>query len=149
MITEILLIVPFSNVKFERMFSRVVRVRTDWHNQRNRRNLDAFLQISEEGPQINKFNASESTDHWFNDQVGRLSFKNHRYPEKRQRLKNSSLFHNVMLALQHLEEDKSRRFEEFLRNFFLKFHLGSFLRIFPFISKLVFISFSLFFKKGL
>ena len=46
-IFEILLIMPFTNAKLERMFSRMARVKTDYRNRLKRSKLDSCLRICE------------------------------------------------------------------------------------------------------
>ena len=72
MITEMVLIVPFSNfsnAKLKRMFSRMICVKNDWCNQLNQRNFYTLPQIGEEGPKIDEFDVNESTNYWINDRV--------------------------------------------------------------------------------
>ena len=117
-----------SNAKLERMFSRMALAKTDWLNRLNRRNLDALLQIGEEGPEID-LDANESIDPWFTDRVCMLSSKNHSYPEKRQRLKNFSVVDIAILALSDLEDDESQGSR--IRGTFMKHFLKYCESIFP------------------
>ena len=52
-----MLIVPFTNAKVERIFSKMNRVNTDSRNIMSRARLDVFLTVGEEGPSIESFNA--------------------------------------------------------------------------------------------
>lgn len=55
-VVELLLITPTTNAKLEQMFSRMNRVKTDWHNLLSCERLEHNLRIGEEGPSINDFN---------------------------------------------------------------------------------------------
>ena len=48
-VIEILLITPVTNAKLERMFSCMLRVKTEWRNRLANERLDYNLRISEEG----------------------------------------------------------------------------------------------------
>ena len=82
-IFEILLITPFSNAKLERVFSRMLRVKNDWHNRLSRDRLSATLMICEEGPDIEKFNPDVAISEWYDAKVRRLTSGPHNYPKKR------------------------------------------------------------------
>ena len=69
----------------------LTRVKTGRRNRLNKRNLDALKRIGEEGPEIDEFNVYETIDYWFNDWVRSLFSKKRSYPEKRQRLNDSSV----------------------------------------------------------
>ena len=69
----------------------LTRVKTGSRNRLNKRNLDALKRIGEEGPEIDEFNVYETIDYWFNDWVRSLFSKKRSYPEKRQRLNDSSV----------------------------------------------------------
>ena len=112
-----------SNAKLERMFSRMALAKTDWLNRLNRRNLDALLQIGEEGPEID-LDANESIDPWFTDRVCMLSSKNHSYPEK-----HFSVVDIAILALSDLEDDESQGSR--IRGTFMKHFLKYCESIFP------------------
>ena len=69
-IVEICLLLPITNAKLERMFSRMKRVKSDWRSSLSRRGrLDTLLRISEEGPSIADFNPATSIDAWYADAV--------------------------------------------------------------------------------
>ena len=59
-IIEILLCVPFSNAKLERMFSRMAHVKNDYRNRLGKDLLDACLRVSEEGCDIASFNTDSA-----------------------------------------------------------------------------------------
>ena len=82
---EILLIIPFTNVKVERMFSRMNRIKSDWRNRLNQDTLDDLLRISEDGPTLDDFNPDVAIDKWFTKKVRRLKTGRHNYPAKRKR----------------------------------------------------------------
>ena len=82
---EILLIIPFTNAKVERMFSCMNRVKSDWRNRLNRDTLDDLLRISEDGPMLDDFNPDIAIDKWFTEKVRRLKTGRHNYPAKRKR----------------------------------------------------------------
>ena len=51
-IIELLLIMPFSNTKLERIFSWMNQVKTDFHDWLGQKRLETLLLIGEEGPEI-------------------------------------------------------------------------------------------------
>ena len=83
MIFELLMVVPFTNAKVERMFSRMARVKTDWRNRLGRDRLDALLRIGEDGPEMTNFDPSNAMTLWYNDKVRRLTAGPHNYPKSR------------------------------------------------------------------
>ena len=78
-----MLIVPFTNAKVERIFSKMNRVNTDSRNRLSRARLDVFLRVGEEGPSIESFNADPVTDLSFNDTVRRFNAGPHSYKRKK------------------------------------------------------------------
>ena len=82
---EILLITPFSNAKLERMFSRMIRVKNDWHNRLSCDQLSATMMICEEGPDIEKFNQDVAISKGYDAKVRRLTSGPHNYPKKRKK----------------------------------------------------------------
>ena len=64
-IVEICFLLPFTDAKLERMFSRMKRVKSDWRSSLSRGRLDTLLRISEEGPSIFDFNPATSIDAWY------------------------------------------------------------------------------------
>ena len=101
---EILLITPFSNGKLERMFSRMLRAKSDWRNKLGRDRLEALLRISEGGPSIENFNPDISIESWYNEKVRRLSAGPHNYPKKRKTLERQSTFLST-ITLSDLESE--------------------------------------------
>ena len=81
-IIEILLCMPFSNAKLEQMFSRMARVKTDYHNRLSRSLLDACLCVSEEGVSISSFDPDPAIKQWYEIKVQWLTASPHNYPSK-------------------------------------------------------------------
>ena len=84
MIFELLMVVPFKNAKVERMFTRMVRIKTDWRNRLEPDRLDAPLKIGEDGAEITNFDPSNAMTHWYNDKIRRLTAGPHSYPKSRE-----------------------------------------------------------------
>ena len=82
-ISEIMLIVLFTNAKVNRIFSKMNRVKTDSQNRLLRARLDVFLRVGKEGPSIDSFNADPVIDLWFNNRVRRLNAGPHNYKRKK------------------------------------------------------------------
>ena len=82
-IFERLLVTPFSNAKLERVSSRTLCVKNDWHNRLSRDRFSATLMICEEGPDIEKFNPDVAIFEWYDAKVRRLTSGPHNYPKKR------------------------------------------------------------------
>ena len=72
-VIELLLITPFTNAKFERMFSRMNRVKTDFRNRLSRERLENCLRISEEGCDIADYNPDNAIKKWYEGKVRRIS----------------------------------------------------------------------------
>ena len=62
---EILFVMPFTNANLERMFSRMLRVKSDWSNRLTRDHLDSLLRIDEEGESLKMFNPESAINLWF------------------------------------------------------------------------------------
>ena len=60
MISELLLVNPFSNTKLGRMFTYMSRIRADWKSRLSCTNLDALIQINQKDPDVFNFGAKES-----------------------------------------------------------------------------------------
>ena len=56
------LICPFTNVKLERVFSRMNPVKTDRRSSLSRDRLDVLLRISKDGPSLEEFNPDANID---------------------------------------------------------------------------------------
>ena len=105
-IIEILLVTPSSNAKLERMFSRMARVKSDWHNWLSRDRLDALLRIGEEGPSCKGFDPNPSIEKWFQASIRRLTSSSHKYPEKQRKLNDGSNFVDLTdLVMSDLEDE--------------------------------------------
>jgi hypothetical protein len=114
-IFELFLICPFTNAKVERMFSCMNRVKNDWRSCLRQDRLESLLRISEEGPEIDKFEPDTAMDEWYNDKVRRLSANFHRYPEKRKRKLGKTDIDLATVTISDLEESESE--EEYCDNF--------------------------------
>ena len=78
-----MLLVPFTNAKVKRIFSKMNWFKTDSQNALSRARLDVFLRVGEEGPSIESFNADPVTDLWFNNTFHRLNAEPHNYKRKK------------------------------------------------------------------
>lgn len=84
-------ITPFTNTKRERVFSRMNRVKTDFHNCLGIEHLENCLRITEEGCAINEFNPDHALKRWYENKVRKITnAKPHKYPNKRQKIEGSS-----------------------------------------------------------
>ena len=83
-IIEILLLTLVTNAKLERMFSCMLRVKTDWRNRLANERLDHNLRISEEGLSISDYNPDDDITKRYNEKVRNFKgAKLRKYPEKR------------------------------------------------------------------
>ena len=86
---EILSITPFTNAKLERIFSRMNRVKTNFHNRLSIERLENCLRISEEGCAINEFDPDHAMKRWYENKVRRIAnTKPHKYSNKPQEQKD-------------------------------------------------------------
>ena len=83
-IIPIVNIIPFTNAKVERLFSRMNRVKTIERNRLGRDCLDLYLRVGEEGPDIEEFDSDIVIDLWFSEKVRRLSAGPHQPKRKRE-----------------------------------------------------------------
>ena len=91
-VIELLLITPFTNAKLERMFSRMNRVKTDFHNRLSREPLENCLRISEEGCDIADYNPDNTIKKWYEEKVHRISSaKPNKYPNKWQQTEGATI----------------------------------------------------------
>ena len=74
---EILSVMPFINAKLERMFSRMLTVKSDWRNRLTMDHLDSLLPISEDGESLKMFNPKPAVNLRFNDKLRRLTAPSH------------------------------------------------------------------------
>ena len=88
----LLLITLFTTSKLERMFSRISKVKTDFHNRLSRERLEKCLRISKEGCDIANCNPGNATKKWYEGKVCRISSaKPHKYPNKRQQAEGATI----------------------------------------------------------
>ena len=83
-VIEILLIIPFTNAKVERLFIRMNRVKTIERNHLGRDRLDLYLRVGEEGPDIEEFDPDIVIDLRFSEKVRRLTAGPHQPKRKRE-----------------------------------------------------------------
>ena len=100
-----MLIVPSTNTKVERIFSKMNPAKTDWWNRLSRARLDVFLRVGEEGPSTESFNANPVIDLWFNDRVHRLNARPHNYKRKKNN-EGAGLVDLDSLTMSHLEDSE-------------------------------------------
>ena len=82
-IIELLLITPFTNVKLERMFSRLNCIKTDYCNHLGQERLKHLLQIGEEGLETEEFDTDVFMGFWYHWKVRWMkAAKPHKYPKK-------------------------------------------------------------------
>ena len=111
---EILFVMPFTNAKVERMFSRMLRVKSDWRDRLTRDHLDSLLWINVEGEILEMFNPEPAVNLWFNDKVWRLTASSHRNSTiKRQKCSDTEFVDIAELAMSDLEDDSNTIFEGF------------------------------------
>ena len=98
-VIELLLITPFTDAKLERMFSRMNRVKINFHNRLSRERLENGLRISEEGCDIADYNPDKAIKKWYKGNVRkRSSAKPHKYPNKRQRTEGATIDDMIDIA---------------------------------------------------
>ena len=100
-IFEIMLVVPFTNAKVERVFSRM---KTDVRNRLKRDRLDVYLRVGDDGMSVKDFNPDPIIDLWFKDKVRRLNSGPHKYG-KRKKSSDGSRIDLSTLTLSDLESD--------------------------------------------
>ena len=102
---ELLLVIPFKNAKLERMFSRMLRVKTNWRNRLNRQHFDTLLCIGQEGRTIGEFDPNDAMNLWFSDKVCCLIASQHKScSEKRQKVNENQHVDIATLAMSYLED---------------------------------------------
>ena len=82
---QILLIIPFTNAKVERLFTKMNRLKSIERNWLGRDNLDLPLHIGEEGPPSEEFNPKLVIYMWFLDKVCCLTARLHQPKQTRRR----------------------------------------------------------------
>ena len=104
----------FTNAKLERMFSRKLRVKSDWRNRLTCDHLDSLLQINEEGESLKMFNPEPAINLWFSDKVRRLTASSHRNSTmKRQKRSDTEFVDIAELAMSDLDDESDTIFEGF------------------------------------
>ena len=102
-----MLIVPFTNVKVEHIFSKMNQVKPDSQNRLQRPRLDIFLKFGKEGPSIESFNADPVIDLWFNNRVCRLNAGPHDYKRKKNN-EGAAVVDLDSLTMSDLEDSKGK-----------------------------------------
>ena len=111
---KILFVVPFTNAKLERVFSQMLRVKSDLRNQLTRDYLDSLLYIYEEGDSLQMFNSESAINLWFNDKVHSITASAHRSSTmKRQKHSDTEFLDIAELAMSDLEDERDTLFEGF------------------------------------
>ena len=105
---------PFTNAKLERMFSPMLRVKSDWRNRLTRDHLDSLLRINEEGESLKIFNPEPAISLWFNNKVRRLTaFSDRNSTMKRQKRSDTEFVDIAELAMSDLQDESTTIFEGF------------------------------------
>ena len=111
---EISFVMPFTNAKLERMFSRMLRVKSDWRNRLTRDHLDSLLRINEEGESLKMINPESAINLWFNDKVRRLTASLRINSTMKRQKRSDTAFVNIAeLTMSDLEDESDTIFEGF------------------------------------
>ena len=87
------------------MFSRMLRVKTNWRNRLNRQHFDTLFCIGQEGQTIGEFDPNGAMNLWFSDKVCRLIASQHKScSEKRQKVNENQHVDIATLAMSYLED---------------------------------------------
>ena len=107
-VIEILLIIPFTNAKVERLFSRMNRVKAIERNRLGRDCLDLYLRVGEEGPDIEESDPDIVIDLQFSEKVRRLTAGPHQPKCKRENdgQGTSACVDITSLVMSDVEEDQ-------------------------------------------
>ena len=73
LLVELLLSIPISNAKVERMFSLMNRVRTDFRASLSQNTLNNLIRIQMEGPPLEEFNITPAIQLWAMGATRRLN----------------------------------------------------------------------------
>ena len=85
-IFEILLVTPFTNVKVERVFSNLNKIKTDWWNRLRQKRSNNLMILSEEGPSVEDFNPDHAINAWHSKKMWQVGCEtSHKYPAERTR----------------------------------------------------------------
>ena len=110
---EISFVMPLTNAKLERMFSRMLRVKSDWRNRSTRDHLDSLLRINE-GESLKMFNPESAINLWFNDKVRRLTASLRVNSTMKRQKRSDTAFVNIAeLTTSDLEDEGDTIFEGF------------------------------------
>ena len=102
---EILFVMSFTNPKLERMFLRMLRVKSDWRNRLTRGHLDSLLRINEEGESLKMFNLEPAISLWFSDKVRTLTASLYRNSTMKLQKRSDTEFVDIAeLAMPDLED---------------------------------------------
>ena len=82
-VIKILPIIPFTNRKVERLFSRMNRVKIIERDRLGQDHLDLYLRVNEEGPDIEVLDSDIVIDLWFSEKVQQLPAGPHQ-PKRKQ-----------------------------------------------------------------
>ena len=116
-IFEILLIVPFTNAIVERLFSRMNRVKTDFHNRLSQSRLDTCLRVGE-GSDIKNFDLDWVINRWWIEKERRLKSGPHDYPATKKPHMNSAEYVDLStLTISDLENSDDEAFFRFKIDF--------------------------------
>ena len=89
LLKELLFCLPISNVKVERLFSLMGRIKTDSRSSLGETRLNSLIRIVMEGPTLETFDAAAAMELWVNDSVRRPNQKphchSHTYTERKKK----------------------------------------------------------------
>ena len=103
-VIEIMLIVPFTNAKVERVFSRMNRVKTDFRNRLKRDRLDVLLHVGADGMSIGEFDPDLIINIWFEEKVRRVKAGPHKYAKRKKSNEGGEIDFST-ITLSDLESD--------------------------------------------
>ena len=93
--------------KYNEIFSRMNKIKTDWRNRLGQTPLDNLMIIREEGPSVEDFNPGHAINAWY-DKMRRVGgthkYPSHKYPAKRART-NKGTINLARVTLSDLEND--------------------------------------------
>ena len=92
----------FTNVKVDRMFSRMNWTKTDWQNKPRSNCLASLLQVSEEGVSVHDYNPDPATEEWYQEKIQLIiSSKTQHYPKKYR--KASGTTQDTIIVARHVQ----------------------------------------------
>ena len=95
------------------MFSRMVRVKTDWRNHLGQDLLDALLRIGQDNPEMTGFDSSNAMTLWYNDKVRKLIAGPHNYLKSRKINAKENQVYISTMTLSDLEGDSETDVSDF------------------------------------